>query len=520
MWTVSQAKRCVFLIHRWTGVAACVLMVLWLVSGVVMLFVGYPKLLPAERLAALAPLDSPPCCVPVEAALQRSPAPRGVQQITLTTIAGQPSYRLVQADGSLRVLSAITGMAAPAVDEAAALRSAQAFMPGAAGAVRAQVMDDRWTHSGLLDPHRPLFQVQMQDEARTLLYVSSATGEVVMDAPRQQRYWNFVGAWLHWLYMFRDGSRDTVWSWLVIGLSAMGTLSAVAGALVGVWRWRFAGRYKCGARTPYREFQMRWHHITGLLFGAVLVLWVFSGLASMNPLGVFSAGQRPDLQAYRGGAPGTARVAISADDALELLRAHGFVPTELHWRVLGGQPYLLAHDAAAATRIIALDKVRRSAAAPYRVLERFDLQDLRAPASVLLPSPVAHTLALQQHDAYYLRRGDASMYAGAERDLPVLRLQFNDPGRTLVYISPATGGVVLSVDKAQRAGRWLFNLLHSWDLPWMLREPILRKAVLIAMSCGAIALALTGTVLGYRRVMKWAVLGGERSASGTRCSAG
>lgn len=94
------------------------------------------------------------------------------------------------------------------------------------------------------------------------------------------------------------------------------------------------------------------------------------------------------------------------------------------------------------------------------------------------------------------------MYAAAERDLPALRLNFEDQGQTLVYIGPSTGDVVLSVDKHQHTGRWLFNLLHSWDLPWILRQPIIRETVLVALSAGAMALALTGGILGYRRLMR------------------
>ena len=45
----ARAKRLTYLIHRWTGVAACVLMALWFVSGIVMLFIGYPKLTPCEK---------------------------------------------------------------------------------------------------------------------------------------------------------------------------------------------------------------------------------------------------------------------------------------------------------------------------------------------------------------------------------------------------------------------------------------------------------------------------------------
>ena len=43
--------------------------------------------------------------------------------------------------------------------------------------------------------------------------------------------------------MFRDGSKDPVWSWLVIVLFAVGTVSAFTGAEAGIWRRRFSGRY-------------------------------------------------------------------------------------------------------------------------------------------------------------------------------------------------------------------------------------------------------------------------------------
>ena len=56
----ARAKRMTFLVHRWTGVLMCVLMALWFVSGVVMLFVGYPKLTPWERMGGLPALPTGP----------------------------------------------------------------------------------------------------------------------------------------------------------------------------------------------------------------------------------------------------------------------------------------------------------------------------------------------------------------------------------------------------------------------------------------------------------------------------
>ncbi|MNV56678.1 hypothetical protein D3C71_1489750 [compost metagenome] len=177
-----------------------------------------------------------------------------------------------------------------------------------------------------------------------------------------------------------------------------------------------------------------------------------------------------------------------------MLESAGFGARELEWKVLGGAPYLLAHDGAGASRLVVLQQ------GAYQVWERFEAQQLEQPAQALMPFDSVNTTLLASYDAYYFRRGQASMYAANARELPVLRVEFDDPGRTIAYLSLHSGDVVLSADRAQRLGRWLFNFLHSWDLPWMLKASAARDALLIALRLGALALALTGVVLGYRRL--------------------
>ena len=53
-----HAKRWLFLVHRWLGVVVCAFFAMWFISGVVMMYVGYPKLTEAERLQHLPPLDA------------------------------------------------------------------------------------------------------------------------------------------------------------------------------------------------------------------------------------------------------------------------------------------------------------------------------------------------------------------------------------------------------------------------------------------------------------------------------
>ena len=182
-----------------------------------------------------------------------------VSRLVLNAASGQARYIVQRADGSLISMDASSGVQAKGFSSAAALRSARVFSGSDDVLYLGSIDEDRWTHSGSLNPHRPLHMVQVGDVAQTLLYVSSRTGEIVMQASRSKRMWNYVGAWLHWLYPLKNQSRDPVWSWTVIALSAGCVLVACSGIVVGLWRWRFARPYKSGSRSPFAPGWMRWH---------------------------------------------------------------------------------------------------------------------------------------------------------------------------------------------------------------------------------------------------------------------
>lgn len=57
-------------VHRWLGIAGCLLFVMWFGSGLVMSVVGFPALSDAERLQGLGVLDAAQIRVSPTAALQ------------------------------------------------------------------------------------------------------------------------------------------------------------------------------------------------------------------------------------------------------------------------------------------------------------------------------------------------------------------------------------------------------------------------------------------------------------------
>ncbi|EQM66952.1 PepSY domain-containing protein [Pseudomonas tohonis] len=479
-------KRHLYLWHRWLGIGLCLFMALWFVSGVVMLFVGYPKLTQAERLAPLPPLAAG-CCVEPGVALAASGRSEAPSSLRLVSIAGEPRYLLGYRDANLAV-DARDGVLLGAQGPLQALASARSFS-GAEAHYLEGVDEDLWSHSRALDADRPLHKVRVDDAAGSLLYLSSRTGEVVRDAGRMERGWNYLGAWLHWLYPLRGGVLDGLWANIVIYLSLAATAMAVLGAVVGLLRWRFSKPYRSGSRSPYPSGFARWHHLTGLGFGLLLIAWIFSGLMSMRPWHLTEGRSPLAARDFQGGELRGDAFHVGVNEALQRFREAGLEPVELQWRMLGGAAYLGALDARGNSRVLPLNGVGPALA----LLPRSTLE-------AAAPEPVAQADWLEAYDAYYYPRGEASMYGGQPKRLPLLRLAFDDPGHSWVQIDPYSGAVLDVLDDSRRVGRWLFNLLHSWDWQPLLERPWLREVLIIAVSLGGLAISVSGVVIGWRRL--------------------
>lgn len=505
-----RLKRWLFLVHRWLGVGLCAFFAMWFVSGVVMMYVGYPRLTSAERLAHLPPLGDGAGLLGPREALERAGVAGPLRALRLAAArAGQPVYLAVPeapaaaAPGGRRrpspgagtvVIDARSGQRLAEADAASAVASAAAF----GGAFLADtpkprhvglVQEDAFTHSRALDAHRPLHVLQLGDGEDTRLYVSSLTGEVVRDATRTERVWNYVGAWIHWLYPFRGGVLDGWWTDIVNWLSIAGIVLVLAGMTVGLMRWRFGRPYKSGARSPYGSRAMRWHHIGGLLFGAVTLTWIFSGLMSMNPWRIFDTGAAPLRTQALGGVP----LQPMAGDATPaaLLAVAGAGTRELRWTPVLGTLVVQANGAAGRPTLL-----KAADASAYTVEEG----ELQAAIAGLLSAPLLRIERLQAYDFHYYDRAAHTMTGGAERPLPVLRAVFGDAQHSWVHIDPATGTVLGRSDSGRRTSRWLFALLHSWDwLPLLDRRP-LWDVLLVALSLGGALVSLTGVVIGWRRL--------------------
>ena len=487
----STAKRWTYLVHRWLGIGGCLLMLLWFVSGMVMLFIGYPKLTPGERLAALPALGDArgwqgPSILP--AAVQAEP-----ESVALTTLRGEPAY-VVRSGNHVG-----PGRHIPARPCCRCWHSAPKHPLHSSRAAKPSWVRRAWRRTaGRIRAHWTCI-----DRCIASRWVARSRATCMCPrvpvkscwAPRMQQRWNYVGAWLHWLYFLRMQSVDPVWTWVVIALSALCTVAAISGIVVGVWRLRFRGHYRSGAKTPYVEPWMRWHHLLGLMASAFVFTWIFSGLMSMNPLGVFSStGEAIDVGHYRGGAVAVDGALGDPAKLLAVAEAARFQPVEIQWRRIGGELFAVLLDGRGDTRIVS------GGNGHLHVARWLPTAWLQQRARALSAAPMQGFVVQHASDAYFYPRAPEAMNGAAVRRFPVAVVDFGDAEATRVYLDLATGDPLLTMGHRERLGRWLFYFLHSWDLPAMLRQEGARLAVLLLLSAVGTALCATATVIGYRRL--------------------
>ncbi len=480
-----SAKRQLFLWHRYLGITLCLFLVMWFASGMVLMYVHYPSLSGEHRLAGLPALPSGQDLLAPSQVVDDHAA---IDALRLTSVTGKPTYHVLR-DDTWQNIDAVTGVRTAPDNQA--LRKAAERHGDAPVASLQQVRVDQWTVTSDYDPHRPLVRAVMDDEAGTYLYLSSRTGEVVQAATHHERTWNWVGAVLHWIYPWQLRQYPSLWSNVVIILCIPALALIITGTIVGLQRLRLRRRYKHNRVTPYRGIQ-RWHHLLGITCTVFVTSFMFSGLMSMNPGGIFSYPS-----------PGASMAARWADGPLipdataspsDLLTAGSDV-REIVWQRHAGTPLALVRGPSG--------RSVHTAAGARPDLGRDELVK-RADAVIDDGKPVDVT-RLTRHSHYYYDRHDPP-------PLPVLRIRMDDPAATTLYINPDDARIEARFERSTRWRRWLYNGLHSLDFPFLWGNRPLWDVVMLTLCTLGLLFSLTGVVIGWRRLS----MGGGRSRRGRR----
>jgi hypothetical protein len=236
---------------------------------------------------------------------------------------------------------------------------------------------------------------------------------------------------------------------------------------------------------PYKGW-LRWHYITGAIFGVFTVTWVFSGFLSVEPWYWASDG-----------AIGGAQAAALQGGELDLQKFPTGLPQlpetsgakEVEYLTIQGEAYYRVRTNTDASTLI-------SAPALQVRSEPFSVESLME--RVLAANPelqVLESALLEDYDSYY--------YAFERRaPLPVLRIKFDDPESTWLYVDPQMSQLVGRAHRRERLQRWIYHGFHSLDFSfWYYNRPVWDIGVIV-LSLGGTLLSVIGIVIAWKRLFR------------------
>ncbi len=467
--------------HRWLGIVMCLFFAMWFATGMVMLFVPFPDLSDADRFAAMPAIDMSLVRVtPARAAAEL----RHLRALEIIQGLDGPDYVMRGTTGSALAINAISGRLEAPLSRDQALSAAQAFCGCRPSGIAGPYAYDQWIVHQRFDPYRPFYRVGLAGPSSTLLYVSAKTGEVLQRTTRQQRVFNYAGSVVHWIYPTVLRKYPSLWSWTVWAISLAGITTAGAGLCLGVARSKasLTSRRKSGI-SPFKHL-LRWHHLLGLTAGVVLLTWILSGWLSVDHGLLFPTGDATpaEVDAFQGMGLQQAASRVS----LAVLQGFHRV-SELQVNAVGGEAFLSGHRTRTGMRTTWTATGHQLAGVP----------DARLMAGAHDAWPDAHP--------FITEISDADDYGHLIYDgIPTtsVRIHLGDGNRTWVHVDQVDGRIAEIVDWRRRIYRWLFNGLHTFDVPGLERHDLIRKIVMLPLLLSGFTLSISGVCLSLKRVRR------------------
>ena len=467
----------IVLLHRWLGIAFCLLFAMWFATGIVMHFVPFPSLTEVERFAGLASIDRAQVMIGATDAVASS----GITEATRVRLVQRSDGPVYIVSGTLltRAVRASDGRDATVTSADVALAIARDHarrrgIDAAQAEVVARQNYDQWSVPNGFDRHRPLFRVALGDAAGTEVYVSSLTGEVVLDTTRGERGWNLAGSVLHWIYPTVLRRDWQLWDRVVWTLSLAASIAAVLGAVLGLVRIKRRGGV---FGSPYRGWHAL-HHLIGLAATAFVLTWIVSGWLSMDHGLLFSRGQLTTGEIGELSAPPAWRTVSSSgwSTASSPVR-------EIEWFAFKGEVYRRDRIGLDRQTLARAGEMSRDGQAEF--LSAREVGSLVARLAPRCDAP----FVLAENDDYPAR----STLPGA----PVYRTKCGD---LWFDIDGADGNVLQRLDPSRRAYRWAYSALHTLDFPILLAHPRWRDVLIVGLCALGLVFSVTGVVIGWRRL--------------------
>ncbi|PIF02225.1 MAG: hypothetical protein CR996_01205 [Draconibacterium sp.] len=481
-------KKIILKIHQATGIALSLMFLAWFVSGIVLIFAGFPHASREDRFLFLKPFSQ----TDFEHIL---PLPDSIKEpVELNKLDNKLVYRVPSGRRAQKVFDAATLMPIDSFSEELCKQEAERFLGSSIlKSVKTNRLD-QWMPWSYYRPLLPIYKCYMNDSRHTVLYISSKTGTIIQQTNKKTRWLARIGAIPHWIYFRSLRLNVQLWSQVVIWVAVIGLLTSLFGIIAGFIRLnKRRKRKRTGSITPYKKFWYKWHHLVGFFFGVFVFTFLLSGLFSMVDLPKGGGSQKEIFEPRKlwdKRKKATVNAGHSFSELWQVIENKNGI-RKLKWETSMGKPAWFIYY-----NNYRKPEVYITTGDTIFKQQQYTLQQVEKRAAKLFKG-TSYTISVQtEFDNYYQSSG---MFG---RPLPAYKISWNDKAKNLIYIDPDTGKVVTSFTRNRKIHRWLYQGLHKFNFKFLVEHNWLRKLLLVILSLGGVFLSLSGVVLSWKWIKR------------------
>jgi hypothetical protein len=484
---MNKLKTALIQLHKISGSFISLLFLVWFLTGIVLIFAGFPHASRQERFEHLIPFNS----YDFEN-IQAFPPTKG--KVELEKYLDKPVYRVYFGRRAQKVYDATTLESIKSFSEDDAIVIAERFRQHPVSKIELVEELDSWIPWSYYKPLLPFYKCYVDDAAHTVLYVSSKSGAIIQETNRDSRWLARVGAIPHWIYFKQLKSNDELWKTIVVVLGIIGLLACVSGFWVAFYRVKKDENNRTVKLTVYKKWDYKWHHLMGWFLAVLMSTFTLSGIFYTTNIPSWLSA-KPEGRSYL-----SKWNKVQVNDSL--------MHPSIAWKQLPNKNKLrkLAPSSSLNKQVINAyyDDYRNPQS--YCIINN----DSLVPFTFTETDLINYAQGIFKHDSFELKLqtsyDDYYRESGMfHHPLPAYKIIVNDEYNTQLYIDGNTGKAVTHIDNNKQWRRWLTKALHKFDFPFLANYDWLRKILLIIAMLAGSFMCITSVTLSWKwlkRVIK------------------
>ena len=476
-------RKFIYSLHRVLGTAVSLLFLMWFCTGLVLIYHSFPNVTAEQKNSMLPSLpDSLPS---IEELTSRIKNPDKTTKIRLRQFQGQTLITVSEKKHSY-TFCADTNQHVHKLDYQAVETIAKRWINAPIEKVDTLKELEQWVMYSKYEPELPIYKFYFSDEKHSQLYISSKSGDVQQFTNADQRFWAWIGAIPHTLYIPVLRKHTQLWIDTIMTLAIVGLVMCVGGIYVGIDAYYRRYKKKGKLESPYRKKWYWWHHVIGLLFGIFLLTWAISGVMSLKKVPQWLVKTHQEYKIpmkIKGKHPSLDKYILD----YRLLKQKYPDLKEVEWAYYQGVPI---YKTIIGGKEVSFD------ASQDTVKELFLSQKAieKSIRSIHGDSVRFNVTLIDEYENYYLPWKK-------ELALPVYKVEVDDADKSLYYINPKNGDYKY-LNQNRKTRKWIFNALHYFHIKWLMDRPVLWTIAIWIAATGCIVISATGVWLSWKWIKR------------------